>query len=138
MTGLTTENKVEWGHCRCSCHSENPGPKKMHVCVCTYCPSCGVYITGSIEEHRQEAHGPEETKNLCSAEQDFSICDCDCHKHKNIKHAIACCSECEWCGQRIKTGFKDMHKIQCPGTITSAISMPTGKRIVLMVEHSRH
>lgn len=140
MPDLKTANKEGWSFCRCTCHLENPGPKKMHmVCGCSFCPTCQMNITGSLKEHQQEAHKPEGTKHSNGAKHDFSICDCDCHKQQHMKHAIACCSKCKACGQRIKVGFEDMHKTRCPKTkVHSVGTMPTAKRIELMVEHSGH
>jgi hypothetical protein len=44
----------------------------------------------------------------------FDTCNCSCHRNKNCKHIVACCTECSICGKRIKmTSNFEKHRAAC-------------------------
>lgn len=42
----------------------------------------------------------------------METCDCICHREQGVVHAMACCEACA-CGQRIRNGMMDLHKVHC-------------------------
>lgn len=48
---------------------------------------------------------------------DIWECHCDCHKHPEMKHCMACCTECPRCGRRVKIGMEELHIKDCPESI---------------------
>lgn len=49
---------------------------------------------------------------LTKLEQETSYCHCGCHNDPNIKHCMACCHRCEYCGRNIAF-FYEQHVEKC-------------------------
>ena len=43
-------------------------------------------------------------------------CDCLCHTHKDMVHAVACCSRCYCCGAMIRMSYYESHVEKCSET----------------------
>ena len=48
----------------------------------------------------------------CGCTIDPEVCDCSCHQDGGT-HVTACCSECQYCGKRIKVSRVESHEKTC-------------------------
>lgn len=46
--------------------------------------------------------------------KDPLVCDCECHEgFSHVGHLAPCCDMCPVCREQIKSGFMDLHQIEC-------------------------
>src|SRR3989304_5825739 len=48
---------------------------------------------------------------MCSVS--FEFCQCRCQQTEEMKHRIACCNPCRFCGRRISAGWLGYHEKKC-------------------------
>jgi len=46
---------------------------------------------------------------------DLEVCDCSCHRNKNVKHCMPCCGTCPHCRRHIRFFHLEPHIKACAG-----------------------
>lgn len=61
-------------------------------------------------KHSEAGHNMQ---NIPTKDRAGEICDCKCHGDASVKHATACCKQCEHCKHNIKSGTFNSHVNAC-------------------------